>query len=121
MTTREMVAEAVELRFRGMTWDEIGEEFGYTGHGIYMIVKKFIFGDPKTRKGVGRYTYVNGWTRRNGVTLTELSRMLGYDKHYVSLILRGDKPMPKPFLEKLSEVTGLKPDEILVLSEKEKP
>lgn len=121
MTNRELVNAAVDLRYRSKTWEEVGEELGYTSQGIRRVVYKSIFGDPRTRKGVGRYVHVNAWTKREGMTLTELSARMGYDKHYVALILRGQRKMPDSFLEKLMEVSKLSREEILVLDEKEKP
>lgn len=114
MITDKELLEGIRLRISGKTWDEAGKAVFYTGQALKRAAQKRLFQDGRAIKGIGHLDNVRCWVRVHDISIEEFAARMGYCPQYLSRVLNGRCPMPKLFLERLKEVTGLTEEEISV-------
>ncbi len=112
-----------ELYLSGKTLDEVGKEFCISRQRVFQIIggnAKFRRVTDKQLENV-KYIGLRKWMKENNVSMTQLTRLiygesLGTNYQVVRNRVCSYKEIPKSFIDKLIEITGL-PYEVLFREE----
>jgi hypothetical protein len=107
--------QMIELRLSGKSYEEIGKLFGVSKQRVFQLIG----GDERCRypvRGVAnqkiKYVGLRNWMRENSVSIAQLTRLIyghgnASTQTNTRLKIYGSLEMPKSFIDKLIEITGL--------------
>lgn len=107
--SKDRFLEMIKMRLDGCTYKEIAEKFGVTRQRVQQIVAEFT-GKERTKKSFNRtgfiYPNILEWMDEKGISLAELSRIIGIGEGNSSRTSK--KCAEKPNLECLKSKKFLK-------------
>lgn len=107
--------QMIELRLSGKSYDEIGKLFGVSKQRVFQLIG----GDERGRYTVNevairkiKYLGLRNWMKDNRVSVAQLTRLIyghanASTQTSTRLKIYGTSEMPKSFIDKLIEITGL--------------